>query len=572
MARHNKKRNWMNSEGYFDTTFSRKPERSKFNKSHKHITSWNVGELIPIYTDEMLPGDHVILDLNAVIRQTTMIKPVLDELILDTFAFGIPWRILWDNFVKFMGENEDEWAVTENLTIPQTRAPKEEGWNVDSIAYRMGAAAKVPGGEPNAPEEEGFTVSSIWFRAYVKVVIDYFRDQNFQKAPFLYKGDNETQGSNSDEWITGLLEGGKPFIANKIADYFNKAKPDTQKGATPTLNLGGQAAVVTGDDNLQIPNSGQKALRWAGTTSSTTQGYDVIGLQNSSQANGAKDTLEIIKAESGASGTKIWPKNLYADLSEATGITVTQIRNAVAIQQYLELDAIGGTRYIEFLENHFGVSNGDARLQRAEYLGGNTQTLNVQQVAQTSDSTSSSPQANLAGYGLSGLNDNGVINKVFTEHSMLLVLAVVRYKNTYQQGTVRGMLKKTKWDLFDPIFNGVSMQPIYNAEIYTQGNAEDRKIWGFTEYAQDYKYKPNMVTGDMSSVSSVPLDAWHYADYYTQLPKLSSEWLQVDLKNVDRTLALKAGEGTPQLFGQFNINCLMERPMPLYNKPGLSRL
>lgn len=550
----------------FDTVIGTKPNRSKFERSYKHTTTLNAGDLIPLHVDEILPGDSINMDTKALVRQTTMIKPVMDNAYMDIMTFFVPMRIVWDDTEKFFGANEDPWAQLEDVRIPKVKAPTT-GWLPGTIADYMGISNLVHGKEVNA----------LPFRAYAKIVNDWYRDQNLQSVAHITKTTTTIDGDNGKNYVTDLEKGGYPFKANKYKDYFTSGLPGQQKGAPITVNVGGQAPVTgkissgydeTGFplDNLLgvtdfIPSEGTLSYAASITTSDKKKGFIVSGTTPGNKS--------IIDFENKG--------ELVADLSTATGISINDLREAIAMQQYLELDARSGTRYVEYLQAHFGVTNGDERLQRSEYLGGTHKPLGVTQIPQTSGNTDTTPQANLAALGQTGIFGEERINKTFTEHGYLISVGVVRYYHTYQQGLEKMWTRDNKFDIFDPLFQGLGEQAILNEEIYATGTATDNEIFAFQERYAEYRYKANRTSGLMRSMPKeigASLDIWHYGDNYAELPKLSQEWLAENQTNIDRTLAIKStGENAqPQFQLDLWIENIMERPMAVFSTPGLLKL
>lgn len=536
----------------FNNIIGKRPKRSTFYRTNMHKTTLNTGDLIPVFWDEILPGDTYNMETKAIVRQTTMIKPIFDATYLEIMYFFVPMRLTWENTQKFFGENTDEWAVKDAPTIPQIQSP-DEGWKTGTIADYMGL-----------PINKELKISALPFRAYAKIFNDWFRDENLQKASHINTGDSTTKGTNGDNYVTDLEAGGMPAKANKRHDYFTSCLPAPQKGDAVKLNLGGSAPVHA--KSLAFDTTGDSELKF-----DANQG---TGLYHRVWQSGQSLESEKTGAEPAGELQKMIPNNLYADLSKATQITINELRQAIAYQQMLEKDARSGTRYVEFLKAHFGVDSPDARQQRSEYLGGLKQPMNVQQIPQTNSTDSTSPQANLAAYGESKLRHNS-FKKTFTEHGFVIGLAVVRYDHTYQQGLERAWTRKDRNDLYDPIFANLGEQPVLNKEIFYQANVNiDNEIFGFQEAWADYRFKISKVTGKMRSMEKDSLDVWHFADNYKELPHLSENWIKEDQTNVDRTLAIKStGEkGEPQFQADFYFNNKVERAMPTYSIPGLKRI
>lgn len=554
----------------FDTVVSSRPQRSKFNRSWSLKTTMNAGELIPLDVEEILPGDSISMNTKAIMRSSTMIVPVMDNGYMDIMVFGVPLRIIWEELEKFFGANDDPWAELSDVAIPKIKAPVG-GWEIGTIADYLGV-----------PPKKDCIINALPFRAVAKITNDWFRDQNLQTAAFYNKDSVQVDGSNGDNYIQDLAKGGKPFIAGKYHDYFTSALPDAQKGDAITINLGGNAPVV----NKAVKNNVQSSVRLGDGWSEGFEGqYDGVQIRSNSKPIGDHPNDIAIQTSGNLHDYDASRKHarlfvegqeaVYADLSNATGLTINQLRESITLQQMLELDARAGTRYTEYLKSHFGVENGDARLQRSEYLGGFHQPLGVQQVPQTSASSEGTPQATLAAFGETRLVEEGVIRKTFTEHSYVITMGVIRYYHTYQQGLDALWSVSSKYDIYDPIFAHIGEQPIKNKEIYLSGDvAKDNEAFGFQEAWARYRYKPSRTSGKMRSAEKDSLDVYHYGDYYTETPKLSADWIKEDKNNIDRTLAIKSsGENAqPQYQMDFFITYEAERPMPTFSDPGLKRI
>lgn len=541
----------------FGNVITRKPKRSGFKRSHSHTTTFNVGEIIPVYIDEVLPGDTFKINTKAIARQTTMIKPVMDNCYLDIMYFFVPWRLIWSDLKKFFGENSDPYFVTDKPSMPFI-APPKGGWQEGTIADYMNIPVNVdiPGG-----------VNALPFRAYSLVFNDWFRDENLQGAAHIDLGGSGQVkvGSNGDNFITDLELGGKPAIANKYKDYFTTALPSPQKGMPVTFNLGGQVPVQT-SGAATVTGSNKQPLYFT-----RTDGTEVAQDANLAMTAGSGGAYENTATTVSGFQNPVYPNNLYADLSTAAGVTINELRQAAALQQALECDARVGTRYVEYIFGRFAVDAGDARIQRSEYLGGTHEPLGVQQVPQTNSTDSTSPQANLAAFGQTSINHMSTVDKTFLEHGYIMALAVVRYKHKYQQGLEKLWSRKDRYDIYDPIFANIGEQPIYNKEIFLQNDdTVNNEVFGFQEAFADYRYKIDRVTGKMRSGTD-SLDIWHYADNYKVLPKLSSDWIKEDKNNVDRTLAISSDK-EPQFIIDMFFDCYTERPMPVYSTPGMTRI
>lgn len=520
--------------------------RSKFERSHTIKTSFNVGDIIPFYVDEVLPGDTFQIDTSKVVRLQTPITPFMDNIYLDTYYFFVPNRIVWEHWKQFQGENtESAWLPTTEYTVPQIVAP-EGGFAEGTIADYFGIPTKVP----------GLSVNALPFRAYALICNDWFRDQNLCDPLNIPLSDATVTGVNTGNFVTDVAKGGLPYRAAKYHDYFTSALPAPQKGADVGIGLVGSAAVTTGDVGKPVSSSNPLQFGLLGSTSPVSSAQ--VRISNGSFA--ASD-------ESGLAGSAIAPLNLVADLGSASAVTINELRLAFQMQKLLEKDARGGTRYIEILKSHFGVTSPDARLQRPEYLGGNRVPISVSQTVQTSQTTQDSPLGDTGAYSLT-VDSHSDFTRSFTEHGFVIGLMVARYDHTYQYGLERQWSRKTRFDYYFPVLANIGEQAIKNKEIFAAGTAADDDVFGYQEAWADYRYKPSRVTGEMRSNSSKTLDFWHVADKYSELPKLSAAWIFEDKSNVDRVLEVTS-QVANQLFADIFIRNYTTRPMPLYSIPGL---
>lgn len=548
-----------------DSRFAINPQisisRSKFNRDSSVKTSFNVGQLIPFYLDEVLPGDTFQLKTSLVCRMQPLVTAPMDNLYLDTYYFFVPNRIVWEHWKELNGENtESAWIPKTEYQVPQVTAPTG-GWSIGTIADYFGIPTGV----------SGISISALPFRAYSLIVNEWFRDQNLQDPLETPKDDATVVGVNTGNYITDCAKGGQPFIANKLHDYFSSALPGPQKGPDVSVNLGNLSAtgkVTTGTPFTVASNA--PSMSFAPTTN---DGKEYIAYFDSAyNGNTFLKQGKTVQGDAGSlvGASKIIPNNLYTDIAfdkSASVITINQLRTAFQIQKMYEKDARGGTRYQEMIKSHFGVTSPDARLQRPEYLGGERLPININQVIQNSATTDISPQGNVAGYSATS-DSHGDFIRSFTEHGMIIGLCVARYEHTYQQGINRFWTKKLRTDFFLPVLANLGEQPIFNREIYAQGTAADDEVFGYQEAWADYRYKPSIVTGEMRSNHDKSLDSWHFADDYDTLPKLSSSWIVEDKSPVDRALAVQSSVSN-QLFADFFIQNETTRPMPVYSIPGL---
>nr|WNN13173.1 MAG: major capsid protein [Microviridae sp.] len=481
---------------------------------------------------------------------------MMDNLYLDTYYFFVPNRLVWNHWKEFNGENtQSAWLPSVDYTIPQITAPSG-GWSVGTIADYMGLPTGV----------ENISVSALPFRAYALVCSEWFRDQNLCDPLNVPVDDSTVVGVNTGDFVTDCCRGGKPYRAAKYHDYFTSCLPRPQKGpdvAIPVAEAGALPVVPTSDfvdPSLITASSAYHAVYPEGAPTNRTNliGFDASGVQTRASSS---DNISTVR--------KPIIDNLWAIQSgDVTAATINQLRIAFQIQKMYERDARGGTRYIEVLKSHFGVTSPDARLQRPEYLGGNRIPIMINQVIQqsgTADGTT--PQGNVA--GMSHTTDrNSDFTRSFTEHGYIIGLMVCRYDHTYQQGIERHWSRKTRFDYYWPVFANIGEQAVLNKEIYADGSAADAEVFGYQEAWADYRYKPSRVTGEMRSSYSKSLDSWHLADDYASLPTLSPTWIFEDPSNVDRVLAVQSSVSN-QLFADLYIQNRTTRPMPMYSIPGM---
>lgn len=537
--------------------------RSRFDRSSSYKTTFNVGDLIPFYVDEVLPGDTFTIDTSKVVRMQTLLTPIMDNIYLDTYFFFVPNRLTWTHWRELMGENtQSAWLPQVEYSVPQVTAPAG-GWNVGTIADYMGIPTGVA----------GLSVNAMPFRAYALICNEWFRDENLSDPLNIPVTDATVAGVNTGNYITDVVKGGLPFKCAKYHDYFTSCLPAPQKGPDVTIPVGTlePLPVVTGDvhggsssalyfqtlSGGNAPTTGVNLYR--SSSDSSTYPNTFLGKGAAASISGPTDNLE-----------KYVPSNLWAlqDSTSVAAATINQLRTAFQIQKLYERDARGGTRYIEILKSHFGVTSPDARLQRPEYLGGSRIPININQVVQNSGTPSDgTPQGTVAAYSVT-TDSHSEFTKSFVEHGFVIGLMVARYDHTYQQGLERFWSRKDRFDYYWPVFANLGEQAVLNKEIFAQGTEEDDEVFGYQEAWADYRYRPSRVTGEMRSSYKQSLDVWHLADYYQTRPSLSDAWIREDSKTVNRVLAV-ADNVSAQLFCDVYVRCFATRPMPLYSIPGL---
>lgn len=537
--------------------------RSTFDRSSSVKTSFNAGDIVPFFLEEVLPGDTFNVKSSKVVRMQTLLTPMMDNVYLDTYYFFVPNRLVWSHWKEFNGENtESAWIPETTYEVPQITSPANGGWNVGTIADYFG----IPTGIPN------LSVSALPFRAYALVMNEWFRDQNLQDPLVVPLDDATVAGVNTGTFVSDVAKGGKPYIAAKYHDYFTSCLPSPQKGPDvliPSATAGEYPVVprsnVVPDSLLDGTRYSAKIYDAEDDASKTRAG---IGFYVSDDGLTGRQTTGILNTPSGRTGSVPVINNLWAVASGGLGATINQLRLAFQVQKLYERDARGGSRYIEILKSHFGVTSPDARLQRPEYLGGNRVPININQVIQQSGTQSgTTPQGTVVGMSQTTDSHSDFI-KSFTEHGFILGVMCVRYDHTYQQGLERFWSRKDRFDYYWPVFANIGEQAVKNKEIYAQGNAEDDEVFGYQEAWADYRYKPNRVTGEMRSAYAQSLDVWHLADDYSTRPSLSDSWIREDKANIDRVLAVQSSVSN-QFFADIYVQNRATRPMPIYSIPGL---
>lgn len=574
----------INAEMHFTQLPSVAIERSKMPVNTNHKTTFDAGKLIPVFVDEILPGSTYSLDVSSIVRMATPVFPVMDDAKLDLYWFFVPNRLVWEHWQDFCGENNTTyWEQPIEYEVPQLAAP-EGGWTEGTLADYFRIPTKV----------DGFTVNALPFRAYAKIWNDWFRDENLKQPCDISLDETQQTGVNTGNYITDVQLGGLPAPVAKFHDFYTSCLPNPQKGQAAGFDLGatfggtypvygngkavGLSALANGGNILSFglyaekPSSAYASHYLSGATNAF--GYSVGDSVTTSGGYGfANGDYAVGVVESGESGLQ----TSIPDTRIGGQITINELREAFAVQRFLELQARAGSRYVEILRSSFGVISDDARLQRSEYLGGARVDIQMDSVVQTSNSNSdagTTPQGNVAGYSSTGVRRDAGFTHSFVEHGYLFCLACVRNVNTYQQGLMEMWQRKSKLDFYWPTFAHIGEQPVKNKTIYLQsdtvvdedGDIVNDQTFGFQEAWASYRFKPSGVSGLMRSNATGTLDSWHYADYYESLPTLSSGWIDSDKANINRTLAV---QDENQFIADFNFSGSQVLPMPTYSVPGL---
>ena len=502
--------------------FSKVPQadiqRSTFNRSHGLKTTFDAGYLVPILVDEVLPGDTFSVKAMGFGRLATPIYPIMDNLYVETFFFFVPNRLIWDNWERFNGAQDNPTDSTSYL-VPQITLGAGVSIADSTLFDYMGLPINVNGIEFN----------NLHGRAYNLIWNEWFRDENLQNSVTVDKDDGP---DSVNDYV--LLKRGKRH------DYFTSALPWPQKGDAVNLPLGGQAEVhVAGAATTPI-----------GVFDDTLNAYSNLAIGGSAQYTGG--------------GATAVGGQMYTDLTTATAATINELREAFQIQRLYERDARGGTRYTEILQSHFGVTSPDARLQRPEYLGGGKSPVGFEAIPQTSSTDATTPQGNVAAMAQVGVGGHG-FTKSFTEHGVIIGMANVFADLTYQQGMNRMWKRRDRWDFYWPALSHLGEQAILNEEIYTQGTATDTDVFGYQERYAEYRYKPSQITGKMRSAATGSLDVWHLSQDFSALPVLNNTFIEEN-PPIDRVVAVT---NEPDLIFDWFFDMKTTRPMPVYSVPGL---
>lgn len=554
-----------NNERHFNQIPEMKASRTRFNRDQTILTTFDAGKLIPFYVDEVLPGDTFNVNTSAIIRMTTPKYPVMDDSFIDIYYFYCPNRILWDNFKHFMGEIEEtpwmpkkEYRVPKILIDGKKESPKP---NEKSVLDYMGVPTKI---------EKPFAINALPVRAYVKIWNEFFRDENVDNTAVLKTDDNDVayQFGNED-WMqvaeNNAYKGGNLLPVNKFHDYFTSCLPYPQRGPEVTLPMQGNARITgfTNDKfNERAPlyvNSFHDGNTNPGNIKDKLYAIAEDGTTGSAYLNIGDGT--------GSGHSVVY---LGADLGSVTAATINDLRKAVAVQQYYEALARGGSRYREQVQALWNVVISDKTVQVPEYLGGGRYHVNMNQIVQTSgqQTNTDTPIGETGAISVTPINESS-FTKSFEEHGFVIGVCCVRHNHSYQQGLERFWSRSDRLDYYVPQFANLGEQPVKKKEIMLTGEASDEETFGYQEAWADYRMKPNRVSGLMRSNATGTLDFWHYADNYSIVPTLSQDWMEEGKSEIARTLIM---QDEPQFFGAIRVANKTTRRMPLYSVPGLYKL
>lgn len=529
--------------------------RTKFDRSHVYKTTFDAGKLIPVFVDEVLPGDTTRMSVNYFARMATPVKPIMDNIYLDWFFFFVPNRLVWEHWQNFCFEQEDPDDSTDYVIPTVTATGNSDNAYVGSLWDYFGLPVNTSGNLSG--------ISALPFRCVYLIYNEWFRDENLQKSVKIQKGDtnevlDSSRASDQPSWVfssdTTIVPGLACPPRGKRHDYFTSALPWTQKGPGVNISLTGNAPVF-GDG---------KRLGLAPDAANSPVGYISMSgnvgaiLRNQGGSEWKSSQAAFVTSDRNKSG-------LLADLSDVSAITINGLRTAFQMQKFYERLARGGSRYTEVLRSFFGVVSPDARLQRPEFLGSFTKMVNVNPIAQTSATDNTSPQGNLSAYGVTASRFHG-FTKSFVEHGYIIGFVCARADLTYQQGVNKMWLRSTVYDFYWPTFAHLGEQAIELRELYAQGTTDDTKVFGYQERYAEYRYKPSQITGKFrSSVTSGNLDVWHLSQFFSNAPTLNEEFI-TENPPIKRIVAV---QNEPEFLLDIGFRYTTVRPMPMFGTPGL---
>lgn len=554
-------------------------KRSKFDRSHVYKTTFDSGKLIPVFVDEVLPGDTTRMSVNYFARLATPIKPIMDNIYLDWFFFFVPNRLVWEHWQNFCFEQEDPEDDTDYVIPTVSATGNSKNTYIGSLWDYFGLPVNTSGNLSG--------ISALPFRGVYLIWNEWFRDENLQKSVKIQKGDtnevlNSARSSEQPSWVftsgTSIVPGLACPPRGKRHDYFTSAFPWTQKGPGVSVGLAGTASIVNPSplsDYFLTSNTNQLCSISAEEGSGYNGGQRMIYGTDTitfARRDGDYSTVGSFAANTDSNidvhaypGNNLLTKDSFVDLDTSSIFTINSLRTAFQMQKFYERLARGGSRYTEVLRSFFGVVSPDARLQRPEFLGSFTKMVNVNPIAQTSSTDTTSPQGNLSAYGVTAAKFHG-FTKSFVEHGYIIGFVCARADLTYQQGINKMWLRSTVYDFYWPTFAHLGEQAIELREIYAQGSEADTTVFGYQERYAEYRYKPSQITGKFrSSVVNGSLDKWHLSQFFNNAPTLNEEFI-TENPPIERIIAVPS---EPEFLLDVGFRYTTVRPMPMFGTPGL---
>lgn len=538
-------------------------KRTKFDRSHVYKTTFDSGKLIPVFIDEVLPGDTTRMSVNYFARLATPIKPIMDNIYLDWFFFFVPNRLVWEHWQNFCFEQEDPDDSTDYV-IPTVSATGNSGnAYIGSLWDYFGLPVNTSGNLSG--------INALPFRGVYLIWNEWFRDENLQKSVKIQKGDtnevlDSARSSEQPSWVftsgTNIVPGLACPPRGKRHDYFTSALPWTQKGPGVSVGLAGTAP-IQGTATLTMPNG--VAVYSDGRSDFLANMPGTLNQSGSEELYATSNYIGVRAGTGSTSVSGVSSNGWFANLDESSIFTINSLRTAFQMQKFYERLARGGSRYTEVLRSFFGVVSPDARLQRPEFLGSFTKMVNVNPIAQTSATDDTSPQGNLSAYGVTAAKFHG-FTKSFVEHGYVFGFVCARADLTYQQGINKMWLRSTVYDFYWPTFAHLGEQVIELREIYAQGTEADTTVFGYQERYSEYRYKPSQITGKFrSSVTGGNLDVWHLSQFFNNAPTLNEEFI-VENPPIERIIAVPS---EPEFLLDIGFRYTTVRPMPMFGTPGL---
>lgn len=570
-------KNIQNKNERISTNIVKSLPTSAFDYSSRHLTTIDSGKLVPILTEEILPGDIINLDINTLIKLSTPQAPTMESATYDIAAYIVPNRVIWEEFPYFMGENKEAGPQKDFKVIPTINFNKTFSYKEGDLAAYMGIPINVD------LQAAQINLNSLYFKAYGKIWNDFYRDQNLQSEIDIWNNGKPNNNVNITDYVdkpyNSTIQIGQGLApVSKFPDYFTTALPYTQKGDTVKIPLGEYAPIIN-----NYEGSGKKRFPEAPNQNLLLKYGSNVGVKNKTVPIAYGDLGEGYFSHHGAevtgniTGGATIQTSYVADLAQIGGISVNDLRLAITLQHLRELEARGGTRYTEILYNQWGIKSSDSRLQRSEYIGGFKNNIDIQTVIQTYGAgTGTNPLGAQGGYSVSGGSTPQTIQYAAEEHSILIVVCCIRPNINYSQGIEKKFTKTEKLDYYNPQFANIGEQPILKQELKLSTNpAENTAIWGFNEPWAEYRYSLNKLSGYISPNSATSLiNLYAYSQNYKSTPTLSADWIECKTDIIGSTLLLDGTkvEYIHQFLTDFYFKFELTRRLPLYGIPGLNKV